>query len=234
MEIVINNILLFFGDKKVDYRSVLKLQADIQLEDLILPYNRLIKCEQTHSDLIQRVSGTDAGAGFTEGKAEIAIADGLITTESNLFLVIRTADCYPVLFYDEIKGVVGGVHSGREGTRKNITGKMIRKMIDEFDCKPENIKIFIGPGICTEHYEVDQDTFDDFVKSTGIIQENRKININKVLYTQILKEKIPVSNIHFIPNCTYEDQNYYSFRRDQTKNRQLSIIGILNDANLYQ
>ncbi len=222
-----NNIFLFFGDKKNDYRSILALKSDIQLENTIIPYHRLIKCEQTHSDLIQRVYEQDAGSGFIANKAEIPIADGLITNEKNLFLCIRTADCYPILFYDEEQQVIGGVHSGREGTRKNITGNMIRKMVAEFSCKLENIKVFIGPGIGVNHYEVDEPTFTQFVTSTNVIQENRRININKVLYTQILKEKIPVHNIHFIPNCTYEDQNYFSYRRDQTKNRQLSIIGIL-------
>ena len=42
--------------------------------------------------------------------------DGIITKEKNLPLMVMVADCIPILFFDEIQGVIAAVHAGRNST----------------------------------------------------------------------------------------------------------------------
>lgn len=227
MKIIQDNVLIFVGDNRTDYRSLLSERTPINVNDYIITDDRMIKMEQIASDEIFEVKESDAGAGFIEGKSEIARADGIITRQKNLFLCVRTADCYPIIFFDKVKEVVAVAHSGREGTRLNICGKMIQKMKAEYNCNPSDIHIIIGPGISESNYEVDEQTFQEFVQTTEIKQNYRKLDLVKVLYLQIEKEGVPIVNIQSIPICTYENHNYFSYRRDKTKNRQISVIGII-------
>ncbi len=238
MEYICENIFVWHGDKKNDYRTLLKERQAIQLSHLVIPYERLVRMEQTAGDVIVNVNDAHAGAGFIDNVPEIPLADAMITNTKNLFLCVRTADCFPILIYDKKQKAIAAVHSGREGTRLNILGKTIQKMIDEFKCQSNDLHIVIGAGISANHYEVDKNTYHHFYKSNSEIlsqefiekkfnESSYKINIPEMLSFQLEAEKIKNNQIQLIPECTYENQNYFSFRRDKGNNRQLSVIGII-------
>jgi YfiH family protein len=237
MKIIKDNILIYFGDRRHDYRSFMSNPIDLQDEQIFIPRSKMIKMEQTAKDIIVEVNEAHAGFGFLDHTKEIAEADGIITQTKDIFLCVRTADCYPILLFDASSGVVAAVHSGREGTRLNICGKMIRKMIQDYQCNPYNIQIIIGAGISETHYEVDETCEKEFYDSLsylkkidpgfGIDKKARHLNLLKTIMLQISNEGIPVSQIQYIPHCTYENQRYFSYRREHGNNRQLSIIGII-------
>lgn len=237
MKIIKDNILIFFGDRQHDYRSFMSQQIDIQDEPIFIPRSKMIKMEQTARDIIVEVNETHAGAGFIPHTEEIAEADGIITRSKDIFLCVRTADCYPILLFDKSANVVAAVHSGREGTRLNICGKMIQKMIHDFQCDPNHIQIIIGAGISETHYEVDEACEQEFYSSLSYLQKidpsfgtdikPKHLNLLKTIMLQISNEGIPVSQIQYIPHCTYEESRYFSYRREHGNNRQLSIIGML-------
>ncbi len=229
MKIFNNDILIFIGDNRCDYRSLLSSKMPVTVDRFTIHQHKMIKMEQTASDIIRYVDQSQAGSGFMADLPEIPLADGMITDCPNIFLMVRTADCYPVIFYDSVNKVVAVAHSGREGTKLNISGKMIDQFINKFKSSPENIHAIIGPGISEAHYEVDEDTFNDFVAATDLPQNYRILDLLKVITKQILDKNIPSVNLQFIPECTYENQNYFSFRRDKTKNRQIALIGIINE-----
>ena len=51
--------------------------------------------------------------------------DALYTYEPNLVLCSFTADCVPVIFYNEVNGLIGVIHSGWQGTVKEITSEAL-------------------------------------------------------------------------------------------------------------
>ena len=55
-------------------------------------------------------------------------ADGIVTTERDLVLLVRTADCVPVLFADEAAGVIGAAHAGRKGMAVGVVPATIARM----------------------------------------------------------------------------------------------------------
>ena len=87
-------------------------------------------------------------------------ADGLITNEKDLPLIIFTADCTPILLHDSVKGVIGAVHAGWRGTVMDIAGKAVRKMCETYGCKAENIHAAIGPCISQCCFETGAEVFE--------------------------------------------------------------------------
>lgn len=217
------------GDKKYDYRNLKNTWEGLSFENGFLSKKRMVLAEQTHSATAIVVTEEHAGAGFYPETPEILNCDALITQTKGLFLISRTADCVPVLLYDEYNQVIAAIHSGREGTRKAIVEATIQKMREGFQTTPDNIKAWIGASICAKHYEVDEMTYWNFAESTQMDQDPYQLDLTKVIQKQLIQAGIDPKSIEHHAYCTYEDTNYYSYRRDHTNNRQLAIIG-LNDG----
>lgn len=225
------NTYLYMGSKEPDYRGIMAAQSDFYIGDKLIPAARTVIVEQTHSDLVHICTEGDCGAGFG-AHPQIAVADGLITNIPHQYLLIRTADCTPVLFTDVRHRAVGAVHSGREGTRKNIAGKAASLMQSEYGIRASDLIAWIGAGICVNHYEVSPQIEAEFhasLNGMGIASSTtrqRHLDIRLSIFRQLLHAGIPFKNIEQIHDCTWESESYFSFRRDGTKNRQINIVGI--------
>ncbi len=234
---VFDNILLWHGDKENDYLSILDKKASLTVSNEAIPSERMVSMEQIAQDIITIVTETDAGAGFINNKEKIARADAIITNAKNVFLCVRTADCFPILIFDHVQKVIAAVHSGREGTKRNIVGKTIQKMQEAFQCSADHLHVSIGAGISKEYYAVDKDCYFDYYNSQSSLYDSAllaeklnsktfNIDLCETILLQLYAQKINKEHINIIDKCTYQDNNYFSYRRNKTKNRQLSTIGI--------
>lgn len=116
--------------------------------------------QQVHSANIAYVNG-EYGDAFVFGKT-FKETDGLITDQPNVALLIKFADCTPVVLFDPVAQVLASVHSGWRGTTQRISLKAIDKMVNDFKCKKENILVYLGPSIDIDHYEVGSEVYDAF------------------------------------------------------------------------
>lgn len=229
-----SKVCFHLGNNTPDYRTIMREHDDFEVAGRVIPKDRIVIAAQTHSDLVHICSEQDCGAGFAD-HAQIPIADGLITNIPNQWLMIRTADCTPILLYDDALKVVAAVHSGREGTRKNIAGACVSAMQQHFGCNAANIVAYIGAGICEEHYEVSEELYIEFNASLSAqnfcpcTKQYRHLNIRSTIFQQLIRAGLRFFNIENIHVCTYEDASYFSFRRDGTHNRQINLIGISDE-----
>jgi len=226
-------LFYYLGNSSLPYRKIMAEHTDFSADGFYLCKAKLVIAEQTHSCNVHVCSEEDSGAGFDTHK-QIPDCDAMLTNLENQFLLVRTADCTPILLYDESNRVVGAVHSGREGTRKNIAGITVRKMVSDFGSNPAGIRVWIGAGVCPKHYPVDEKTGSDFesaCQKQGIDTKNFDIfhpDIQEVIRQQLVMSGIKIERISRVNACTYESDNYFSFRKDSTKNRQVNIIGMYN------
>ena len=88
------------------------------------------------------------------GAKPLPKADAMITDQRNLPLLLRFADCVPLLFYDPKKNAIGMAHAGWRGTALGIAAQTVRALRDAYGCAPASIQALIGPGICEACYEV--------------------------------------------------------------------------------
>ncbi len=223
---------IHLGKREPDYRSLMSLQQDFTLDGVTIPVSRLVIADQTHSRQVHICSEADCGAGLGN-KPQIPIVDGLITNIPNQFLLIRTADCTPVVLTDNKQMVVAALHSGREGTRKNIVDEAVRLMKARFGCQAENIIAYIGAGISYPHYQVSAEIYEEFIETTSSAGFSHKtdlerhLDIRHIIFQQLIKAGIPFRNIENIHHCTFSNPDYHSFRREGTHNRQINLVGIL-------
>jgi len=227
-------IFLYMGTKDPDYRSLMREQSDLRLNGSLIPASSLVICDQTHSDLVHICKEEDSGAGLGD-HPQIPVVDGLITNIVGQYLLIRTADCFPVMFYDEKRMVVAGVHSGRESTRKNIVGNCVEAMKTHYGSDPGDIVAYIGAGVCEDHYEVSEGIFQEFNQSlvdqgfSPCSQRYRHLNIRTTIFQQLIRAGLRFINIENNHECTFENHDYFSYRRDKGNNRQINIIGIAHE-----
>ena len=112
---------------------------------------KLVMTLQIHSDIVRVVTEKDH-IGLCH--RDYPKCDALVTNTPGVALLVFTADCTPLLFFDPVTGAVGAAHAGWRGTAQAIGAKVVRAMAESFGTKPENIRAAIGPGIGACCFEV--------------------------------------------------------------------------------
>ncbi len=225
------HVFYCFGNKESSLAKIKRQEESIFIGENPIALSDMVMAEQTHSKLVYAVTASDKGHGFTYIDDSINQVDGFVTSEQGILLVIKTADCSPILCYDKRKNVIGALHSGREGTRKGIIKVLIEKMVKQYNCELADLYVMLGPAISGKHYQVDIETYNDFIESTHIEQEYRHIDMRKVLMSDLKDMGLKRDQIEDIRECTYSSQEYFSYRRDKTAERQLSVIGIFKNED---
>lgn len=145
--------------------------------------------------------------------------DAIVTNKDNVIIGAFTADCVPVILVDEVKGVIAAIHSGWKGTFNLITKKTIEKMVQEYEVKVEDIKVYIGPHIRQCCYEVSEELKERFLNKTRIDEkelfDGRKLSMERCILEDLRSLNIEENNIYSINLCTYceEKVKLFSYRK---------------------
>ncbi len=222
-----NDLLCSFGDGVFEYDEILR-QGAISFNSISIPLAQLFFAQQIHADGISFIVGEDAGNTCRQEPNIIPQVYALHTDQHNLFLCVKYADCIPVLLFDPQKKAIAGIHSGRNGSEMNITGKTLSAMQKHYNTDTSGIQAVLGPSICQQHYEVSEEVFNRFVTETGIKQNYPLLDLKKVVKQQLIDSGVKSANIRDVSICTYEDDTFYSYRRNGTQKRQIAFIGLIN------
>jgi len=88
------------------------------------------------------------------GGAPLAQADAMITDNPRVTLLMRFADCVPILLFDPVRGAIGIAHAGWLGTVRKTAQAAVRAMQDAFGTRPSDLLVGLGPSIGPDHYPV--------------------------------------------------------------------------------
>lgn len=144
-----------------------------------LDLDDLVFCKQSHGRAVAQVTTADRGRGTrpdrstkvststdgiarTEARthaAAIADTDALVTTDTEVGLVVMVADCVPIVMVDPDAMVLACVHAGWRGTVQRVTQAAVEEMA-RLGADPAAIIAGIGPAIPADRYQVGQDVFD--------------------------------------------------------------------------
>ena len=173
---------------------------------------------------LDQVHGTDVVIIDAAALNHIHTADAMVTFLPGLGLAIKTADCAPVLLYDETAGVIGAVHSGWLGTLHNIIAPTIDAMC-RTGARADRIKALIGPCLQRNNFAMGQDIYDRFLAQRAthaqyfqpIENEPQKFLFD---HLRLLTWQLQQSGItHITPDehCTLAQSDiYYSHRARHT------------------
>ena len=92
-----------------------------------------------------------------------------------------------------------------------------------------DVSAWIGPSISLKNYEVGNDLYESFIdKDDGSESNFIEIGHDKWLFSLHGEAKRILGkyniNVDLSSVCTFESESLFSYRRDQTENRILSII----------
>ena len=189
------------GDDPQNVRENYRILTDA----LEIPLENLVLTRQTHSDLVRVVTKKDANGLDHRDYPE---CDALITNDPGTALMVFTADCTPILFYDPVTGAVGAAHAGWRGTAADIAGKTVKAMVKRLGCKAENIRCAIGPNIAGCCFETDGDVPDAMIAALGdaakpfIRQEGEKYYVNLKEINALFLRRAGVTQIEISDACT--------------------------------
>ncbi|MFW6123751.1 MAG: peptidoglycan editing factor PgeF [Acidobacteriota bacterium] len=196
------------------------------------PYKKFLKLclDQKHSDIIHCIEGESN---------EVQEGDGFITSVPNVLLVIKTADCLPVLLADTERKVVGAVHCGWRGSGKRILQKALKAMREKYLCSYSSLTAAMGPSICGKCYEVGAEVVDFFKGKNLPLHVFRKhpknekkyfLDLKKANQLQLQELGVGKDRIFWVDQCTYCSKHFLSYRRDGNgEGRMLNFIGISFD-----
>jgi YfiH family protein len=224
--------LIFAHSRRSDGSMMTDKKLQIHnVRPFLSAYN--IPFEKTH--FMKQIHGNKIVLIDEHSPQIIEEADGLITTKKDSFLGVVTADCLPVLFYDQKNLICGAVHAGYKGLLEGVLDSWITYALS-LGSDPKDIEVYIGPSIHGCCYNVTQERAEKFVLRYG--NEDRIVRYNGDMIFLKLQEvaKINLENLGILPknismstHCTSCNVDiYFSYRQDSSASfgELLSVIGM--------
>ena len=206
------NISCHRGDREenvVKNYEILAAALGCRAENMVLSH-------QIHSDIVRTVTKADH-LGFDHHL--YPECDALITNNPGTALVVFTADCTPILLWDEKTGAVGAVHAGWRGTAQNIAGKTVAAMCSQLGCQVQNIHAAIGPNIGPCCFQTDAEVPQALLAAFGpetaalIRQTGEKFYPDLKKINALALQKAGVRQIDISTDCTVcQPDRFWSHR----------------------
>ena len=144
-------------------------------------------------------------------------ADALVTSNKEIALAVRVADCLPLLMYSE--NVVAAVHVGRKGLVNKVAVNAVNQMRK---LGAEEIQGVVGPHICGDCYEVGPELYEQVnADHPATAAKNNHLNLYAGLVEQLVG--VSLTNLNL---CTKELPDYFSYRGNAEIGRQVGVISL--------
>lgn len=186
------------------------------------------ECKQVHGDVMH----VDPAPSDPEQLATME-GDGLATRTPGTGLVIKTADCQPILLAHRSGKYVAGLHAGWRGNKINFPGSGVARFCAAYDLDPKDIFAVRGPSLSPAAAEfINFD--DDFGPNFGQYFDpgTKTVDLWQMTRDQLMAAGLPEDQIHSMDLCTMGlDDTFFSYRKAcaspvKDTGRQAAIIWI--------
>ncbi|NDV20283.1 laccase domain-containing protein [Pseudodesulfovibrio sp. JC047] len=159
--------------------------------------------------------------------------DGVTTSTPGVGLVIKTADCQPILLAHRSGKYIAGLHAGWRGNRMNFPGSGVRRFCDHYGLVPKDVFAVRGPSLgpdAAEFVNFDTDFGPEFTRY--FTPGNKTVDLWRMTRDQLIDAGVPESQIFGMNLCTMGlDDTFFSYRKTNTTpnrdtGRQAGIIWI--------
>jgi YfiH family protein len=140
----------------------LSSQADWERLAATIGASRIATLAQVHG---RDVVVVRPGGGAVSRHAERPEADAFVSTDPEMAVAVRAADCVPLLMGDPRTGAVAAVHAGWRGTAAGVAQAAVEALAREFATRPRDLIAAVGPAIGACCYEVGRELIDAFVEA---------------------------------------------------------------------
>lgn len=158
-------------------------------------------------------------------------ADGIFTDKPEVTLIMRFADCVPLVFHDPARKVVGIVHAGWQGTLLRIGAEAVSAIARQYGSAASDLRVGMGPSICGECYQVGEDVQKQFLKAWGSDAEQFFLNKEDGLYLDLwganewVLREAGVGRVENSGFCTAEKlDEWYSYRKEKGVTGRFAVV----------
>lgn len=201
-------------DGNIDYRFGAKSNVSLHRSKLWksgkIDPRSVVEMEQIHGASVQVV----ADPSTTNPVPKV---DGLITAKNSVALLVRTADCIPAIIYDPVQKVVALLHIGWRGALQKIHLHALLTLTSRFRIKLSDCLVWLGPSIqkcCCLRHEIPMQAklpeWEPFIQHTA---SGWSIDYASFIAHSFKSAGIPAKQITTSPDCTYHNENYFSYKR---------------------
>lgn len=149
---------------------------------------------------------------WLESRSGAPTADGMVTELPGVALVVRAADCVPVLLADVERRVVGAAHAGRQGMLLGVVPNTVDRMRE---LGANRVTAWVGPSICGRCYEVPAAMREE---AAAVVPESYAetswgtpaVDVAAGVLAQLEAADVEVVDAS---RCTFEHDDLFSYRR---------------------
>jgi len=153
--------------------------------------------------------------------------DALCTNIPGLCIGVKTADCIPILLYNEEATVISAVHAGWKGTVQRIVEHNIDTLVARYGLHPQTLHAIIGPGISLDSFEVGDEVYAQFQEACFPMEQIARkypataaqplskwhIDLWEANRLQLVGKGVKPAHIHVCGIDTLTNTNFFSARR---------------------
>lgn len=186
----------------------------------------LVAIGRTRVQWLHQVHGTRVHYVRRVGPA--VEADAAWTDVPGVAIAVTTADCIPVVVADRANCIVAVIHCGWRGAVDGVIEATLRELPVDAD----DLRAWLGPGICGRCYEVGSDVYERAAvwpmapgtfTSTGA---EGKWLFDLPAYVAGRLGSACVSEVYRSNACTFHEDGFFSHRRDGETGRMATVAWI--------
>ncbi|MCW2823167.1 MAG: hypothetical protein JWQ91_84 [Aeromicrobium sp.] len=203
-------------DPQVVQRNLAALAAAVGVD-------RLVRMTQVHGVEVVRTNDVRA-----DDAGEVPVGDALITNQVGVGVLVRVADCTPVVLVGLDQPVAGVVHCGRDGLVKGV----VAAAVSAFRAQGAmSVAARIGPRACGRCYELPEEMADAVA---AVVPEARSttswgtpaVDVGAGVAAQL--RDLDVSYVDIGADvCTIEDDRFFSYRRQGQDSGRFGALAVI-------
>ncbi len=173
----------------------------------------MVYLHQVHGDQIHEVKNAALGV------RPVGEGDALITGDAGTALVIRTADCIPILIFCPKTGLIAAVHAGWRGLASRIVSKTLSRLAESYQAEKAGLQFVVGPCISGDAYEVGAEVASQFSPGASRASSNAGkylLNLAHVLREELESNGIVSAQVDWRDADTFTSAEWYSARQGDT------------------
>ena len=170
----------------------------------------LAGCWQVHGADVRVVQTAEEAKPAENQQGETVFCDVIVSNASGVLTGVKTADCVPILLGDPVTGAFAAVHAGWRGTLATAVIVAVKRLADEYDVKPQDLRVAIGASAGACCYEVGSEVIDAF---TSRFEDGAKlftptrpghalVDLLQANREQLVSAGVRRERIHTAPICT--------------------------------
>lgn len=182
--------------------------------------HRLVRMTQVHGNGVVWADDVEPG--------EIPVADALLTDTPGTAVLVRVADCTPVVLAAPHESFAGVVHAGRAGLVEGVVPAAVRSLRDR---GATHIEAWLGPRACGRCYELPADLADAVA---AVVPESRSttswgtpaVDVGAGVMAQLAALDVVTTDLG-AQECTIEHHRWFSYRRQGQDSGRFGAVAVI-------